>query len=276
LRYCLPLASASVMLILNKSIGALAVTKFMGAVALAQYTIGTQIQPVVTVLRNSLSDAFLPEMASQDRDRADPLALWRRMTVVSMILLVPAAILLAEFAYPIVTFLFSDEYASAVPIFQLYVLALLREVFDFGVPLRAINRTTPIAHSNFLGLVANLALLVVLMPVLGLIGAVVAYLVARLLDGLYLMFKTLRLYGITFAQLADWHDLGKVALANIAGSLVLVGSVWTNQFGLAGVALGSMFFLLVVLLLLWAIRLPEVARLMHGLRHAPAALRVQR
>src|SRR5690606_9428443 len=77
LRYCMPLAGASVLVMLNKSLGNLAVAKFMGAVALAQYTIGTQMQPVVSVLRNSISDSVLPEMAARQRDAGDPLALWR-------------------------------------------------------------------------------------------------------------------------------------------------------------------------------------------------------
>lgn len=274
MRYCLPLASASVFLILNKSIGNLAVAKFMGPIALAQYTIGTQIQPVVTVLRNSLSDALLPEMADK-KERPDPLLLWRRMTVVSMILLVPAAVLLAKFAHPIVTTLFSMQYEGAVAIFQLYVIALLREVFDFGVPLRAINRTGPIARSNFLALGVNIGLLFALLPTLGLIGAVVAFLAARFADGLYLTVQTLKVYDIRLRELAAWSDLLKVAIANAAGGFVLIGSMWTDHLGLFGVVLGALTYMIVVLIMLWQLRVPEIGRLIQSVRHAPAALKLQ-
>jgi O-antigen/teichoic acid export membrane protein len=276
LRYCLPLAGASVLVMFNKSLGNLAVAKFMGAAALAQYTIGTQIQPVVTVLRNSISDSLLPEMAGTRRDVEDPLALWRRTTVVSMLLLVPVGIVLVEFARPLVTTLFTADYTAAVPIFQLYVLVLLREVFDFGVPLRAANRTAPVAHSNLLAVVLTVVLLAALMPTFGLLGAVSAFLISRYADGLYLAYHTCHQYRISIGGLADWRDLAKVACACAVGSLVFVGSFWTDHFGLAGVVIGAVVFLGAVGALLIAMQLPELSRLIQGLKGAPSALRSMR
>jgi O-antigen/teichoic acid export membrane protein len=276
LQYCLPLAGASVLVMFNKSLGNLAVAKFMGAAALAQYTIGTQIQPVVTVLRNSISDSLLPEMAGKGRNSDDPLALWRRTTVVSMLLLVPVGIVLVEFARPLVTTLFTADYEAAVPIFQLYVLVLLREVFDFGVPLRAANRTAPVAHSNLLAVVLTVVLLAVLMPLFGLIGAVIAFLISRFSDGLYLAYRTCREYRIPVRELADWRDLAKVACACGVGSLVFVGSFWTDHFGLVGVVIGAVVFLGAVGLLLIVMQLPELTRLIQGLKGAPSALRPTR
>lgn len=269
LRYCLPVSGASVLVMLNKQLGNLAVAKMMGAASLAYYSIGTQIQPVVTVLRNSLSDVLLPEMASQRRSGVEALELWRRTTVVSMILLLAAGILLIEFAHPLVTTLFSQQYAPAVPVFQLYALVLLREVLDFGVPLRAINRTTPIVHSNLLAFGVNVALLFTLMPLYGLLGAVAAFLIARFVDGAYLAWQVTKLYDISLAQLASWGDLAKVALANAIASLVLVGSVWTGHFGLAGVVIGSVVYLGVLVIALALLRVPEITRLMRGMKQMP-------
>lgn len=276
LRYCMPLAGASVLVMLNKSLGSLAVAKFMGAAALAHFTIGTQIQPVITVLRNSISDSLLPEMAGQRRDVGDPLALWRRTTVVSMLLLVPVGIVLAEFAAPLVTTLFTAEYVAAVPVFQLYVVVLLREVFDFGVPLRAINRTAPIAHSNLIAVGLTIVLLAVLLPRFGLIGAVTAFLASRFADGTYLAYRMCREYRMPVGGLADWRDLAKVALACAAGSTVFIGSFWTEHFGLGGIAIGSIVFFAIVAALLVLMQLPEMLRILHGLKGAPSALRPSR
>ena len=67
-------------------LGALFVAKMLGPVALAHYSIGVYVQPVITVLRNSISDVLLPEMVGSGRDsQADPLELWRRSTVVTAI-----------------------------------------------------------------------------------------------------------------------------------------------------------------------------------------------
>ena len=77
---------ALILVTLNKSLGNLFVTKTLGVVALAHYAIGTHIQPVIGVLRNSVSDAVLPELAALKSAKGEgALALWRRSTVVSMI-----------------------------------------------------------------------------------------------------------------------------------------------------------------------------------------------
>jgi len=276
LRYCMPLAGASVLVMLNKSLGNLAVAKLMGAVALAQYTIGTQIQPIVTVLRNSISDSLLPEMAAGRRDSSDPLALWRRTTVVSMVLLVPVGIALMEFAEPLVTTLFTNEYLAAVPVFQLYALVLVREVFDFGVPLRAANNTAPIAHGNLLAVALTLVLLALLLPAFGLVGAVIALLVSRFAEGIYLARQTCRQYRISLRTLADWHDLAKVAFACAAGSIVFVGSFWIDYFGRLGIVVGSAAFLAIVSAILVVVQLPEALRVLHGLKSVPSVVRPTR
>ena len=262
IKYCLPVGIALALVTLNKSLGNLFVAKAMGTVALAHYAIGTQVQPIITVLRNSLSDAILPEMAAVSQPQ-DALRLWHRSTVMSMMLLLPAAVILFEFAHPLVVTLFSPEYAPAIPIFQLYLLVLLREVFDFGVALRALNRNTSIVHSNLIAIVLNIGLLAATVPFFGLIGAAMAFVVSRFLEGFYLGWRTAQAYGIGIGGIACWSDLGKIAVAGAIASTVFYGSFWLDYFGLFGIPLGGIAYLsaFVVLLFLW--RIPEVVQLLH-------------
>ena len=88
LRYCVPFGFALILATLNKSLGGLFVTKMLGPIALAHYAIGIYAQPVITVLRNAISDVLLGEMAGRRQDdRAGVLALWRRSSVVTFIML---------------------------------------------------------------------------------------------------------------------------------------------------------------------------------------------
>lgn len=261
IRYCLPIGVALMLVTLNKQLGNLFVAKAMGAVALAHYAIGTQVQPVITVLRNSLSDAILPEMAAVSQPQ-EILRLWHRSTVMSMMLLLPAAVILFEFAHPLIVTLFSPEYAPAVPIFQLYLLVLLREVFDFGVALRALNRNTSILHSNLLAIILNVGLLAAAVPFLGLFGAALAFVVSRFLEGLYLGRCTLRHYGVGIRALACWSDLGKIAVAGLLASVVFYGAFWTEYFGIFGIPLGGIAYLTLFVAVLFVWRVPEVVQLL--------------
>lgn len=267
LAYSMPFGTATILITVNRQLANLFVVKFMGPVALAHYAIGTYIQPITNVLRNSLSDVLLGEMSKSEREaHPDRLRLFRRTTVLTTILLIPCAVLLARFAEVIVITLFSEQYRSAVIVFQLYTLALLRDAIDLGVPLRAVNLTAPIMRSNLVAIIVNGALLAVMLPVFGLVGAVVAFLISRLIEGLYLATQILRAYDARWRQLASWADLAKILLAALAAALVLYGSFWTEVLGVFGVIVASILYSATFLFLLWQLRVPEAATLIQRLR----------
>jgi O-antigen/teichoic acid export membrane protein len=266
-RYCLPIGLALILVTLNKSLGNLFVTKTLGVVALAHYAIGTHIQPVIGVLRNSVSDAVLPELAALKSTKGEgALELWRRSTIVSMILLTAAGVVLFEFAHTFVVTLFSPSYEPAVLIFQIYLLVLVREVFDFGVALRAANRTAPIVTSSVFAILLNLLLLVTVLPIWGLPAAALAFVISRWTEGLVLSRSTLNAYNIGIGELARWGDLGKVALAALLASIVFYGSFWLDYFGLVGVVLGSAVFMVLFIVFLVALRVPEATAMVGRFR----------
>ena len=158
LRFCGPIGAAHVLVGLNKSMGSLYVAKLLGPVGLAHYAIGTYMRPIITVLRNSLSDALLPEMSSQlrspqharfpaalaahDRRGRDPADSGCRA----------ARALRGHDRRDVVR---ARSIWLAVPVFQIYLLVLFREIVDFAVPLRAINRTAPLMYGNMVSLVVE-------------------------------------------------------------------------------------------------------------------------
>jgi len=273
LAYCLPFGGSMLVGSLNRSIGSLFVTKMLGPVALAHYAIGTYVQPVINVLRNSLSDVLLPEMVARDRDtQQDRLLLFRRTTVVIAMFLIGAGVGLACFADVLVTTLFSDEYRPAVVILQVYLLVFLRESLDFGVPLRAINRTGAILRSNVVAVLINAVLLPILMPLWGLIGAVIAFVISRMIEGVYLGAQAMVAYQVPLRQIAPWGDLAKIALAAALAALVLYGGFWTEHLGLAGVIVGGGLYVLAYAALLLGLKVPEAGRLLQRMRSAPTML----
>lgn len=270
LRYCAPFGSALIVSQLNASMGGLFVTKLLGPAALAQFAIGAYAQPIVTVLRNSLSDVLLGEMAARRlKGDDDLLTLWRRSTVVTAILLVPLGVVLARFADTIVTTLFSPAYQPAVIVFQVYVLALLRETFDFGIPLRALNRTAPILRTNLLAIVVNAALMAFMVPAWGLAGAAVALIISRIVEGTYLARELTRAFNLRLPDLARWSDLGKIVAAAAAAGAVLFLPLWSGLLGVLG---GAAAFGLSYVLLLRLARIPEIIIGFNRAQHYSRAL----
>jgi len=274
LRYCAPFGASLILVNSNKALASLFVAKLMGPVALAHYAIGTYVQPIIVALRNSLSDVLLSEMSARERSgAADPLRLWRRSGVVMLAILLACAVVLAKYAHIIITTVFSDEYRSAVPVFQIYLLVLVRESLDFSVPMRAISRTAPILHGNMLGITVNALLLSTLLPIFGLLGAVSAYVVSRFAEGMYLGWQLRRAYGVGWNRIGNWGDLAKVLVAALLASAVLYGSFWTDALGLPGVLAGGAAYALVFACLLLLLRIPEFIALLDRLKRIQRRVR---
>lgn len=272
LRYCLPSGTASLLAMLNRSLSSLVVAKGLGAVALAQYTIGRYGEPVVETLRNSVSAVVLPEMVRRERDsRADSLVLWKRATVINAIVLFPVAVVVERFARPLVATVFGRSYAPAALILQIYMLAMLRECFDFAPALRAMNRTRPLVLSNIASLTTCAVMLAVLIPLDGVAGAMIAVLIGMAVDGVWLGRSVMRVYGVRLGELVPWSSMGRVVAAAAIAAIVLLAADWMETFGPAGMVLGGAAYVTVFALLLLALRVPEAHVLLAWARRlAPA------
>jgi O-antigen/teichoic acid export membrane protein len=257
LRYCLPSGTASTLAMLNRNLSSLVVAKALGAVALAQYTIGRYGEPVVETLRNSVSSVVLPEMVRRERDsRVASLALWKRATVINAIVLFPVAVLVERFAGPLVATVFGHSYAPAALVLRIYMLAMVREAFDFAPALRAINQTRPLVESNVASLVTCGIMLAILIPLWGVAGAMTAVLIGMAVDGVWLARAAKRRYEVSLRELIPWGSTGKVVLAALIAAAVLAAD-WTQAFGPGGMLLGGVAYLAAFALVLLALRVPE-------------------
>jgi O-antigen/teichoic acid export membrane protein len=257
LEYCVPLGISILVLTLNSQLGALVVDQSLGPVALAQYTIGGYVYLIVNTLRNSISDVLLPEMVSASRTlEGRAMDLWRRSTIIFAIMLLPIGVVLFRYADVVIATLFSKRYVEAVPVFQLYLLVLVRECFDLDLALKAVNKTAQATRAHIAMFLLNLALLLLLAPRFGVVGAAAAMVIARFVNGIYLSFKLAHLHDFPIRALLPWQELGKVALAAVVAASVLYPSAWTDEFGTFGAAMAAVVYGMVFILLLFALQVP--------------------
>jgi O-antigen/teichoic acid export membrane protein len=264
--FCLPNGGSLLLGIMNRYSANIVVAKAMGPAALAHYTIGTYVEPIVSTLRNSLSDAMLPAMVGRaGNEKADAVLLWRRGSVVASILLLPIGALLARYADALIVTVFSIGYRSSVPVLQIFLLVLVRECFDFAVALKAINQTRYFLFGDVAAIILNLALLTVLMPRFGLTGAIEAYVASSYAEGIYLCWWVTRLYGVPVGKFVPWESFLKVASA--AGIALLVTYIPTgaHRFVLFDIALGSTLYFAVYALLLHLFKVDEAIQLLSRL-----------
>jgi len=187
------------------------------------------------------------------------LALWQKATVVNTIMLFPIVVLVARYAAPLVTLVFGSSYASAALVMQLYMLVVIRECFDFAPALRAVNKTRPLVESNVAGLLACATAMLILIPLAGLAGAMLAFVIASYVDVTWLGWRTLRAYRVSSSELLPWRSIAKVALAAAVAAVLIASSVWTEIFGRLGILLAGIVYVAAFAFLLLMMRIPEAA-----------------
>jgi O-antigen/teichoic acid export membrane protein len=166
-------------------------------------------------------------------------------------------VLVGRYAEPLVTLVFGANYAGAAVLMQLYMLVVIRECFDFAPALRAVNRTRPLVESNVAGLVACSVAMLLLIPAAGLVGAMLAFVIACYVDFTWLGWRTRQAYGTSGAQLIPWRSIARTALAAAVAALLIANSVWTEVFGRVGIVLAGLAYLAAYAGLLQVLRIPE-------------------
>jgi O-antigen/teichoic acid export membrane protein len=268
LKFCVPFGLASVMALLSRNLGNVVITKYLGVVALAQFSIGTYAEPIIMVLRDSISSVVLPELVRRLRTQTqdDALEFWYRSVVINCMLLFPVAGIMAWYAEPLILKAFGANYLAAVPVLQWYALVVVRSGFDFSPLLRAINKTRPFMTVAVVAAVVNGVTLWILLPRIGIVGAAIGVAVANLADVLYQGFCVKHLYGCSLRRLLPWAAVGKITLCAILGAVVAFGVTWELRGTFAGAIYGSLLYGAVFTALLLAARAEEALLLLDRLK----------
>jgi O-antigen/teichoic acid export membrane protein len=180
---------------------------------------------------------IFPDMVKRSRrDPAHGLLLWKRAQVLIFAAICPAWLLLTYWAEPLVRLLFTDAYVAAVPYFQVFLLLMVRQCFQFSTPLRSVEDNASFAHANLTALLINVGLIVALMPKFGLWGPTLGLVVGQSWTSIYLGARILKRYQLPLSELCQW---GKLGLA-LASSVVALAALHVSQIYLPHTPLGML------------------------------------
>jgi O-antigen/teichoic acid export membrane protein len=206
---------------LNKAneFGRVVVGSLLGPVPLAIYTTAAYQVPLVNIVQTSLSDVIFPDMVKRaQRDPVEGLRLWKRAQMMVAAVIVPAWLLLAYFAETLIRLAFTAEYVSAAPYFQVFLLLMVRQCFQFSTLLRSVEDNASFATSNAIALAINASLIVLLMPRYGLWGPTLGLVLGQMWTGYYLARRVMLRYRVPLAEIYQWR---KFALSLLASMLAL-------------------------------------------------------
>ncbi len=175
LRYSVPLTITRSGHTLDKNVDTILVGFFLNPAAVGFYVLGKQIADFVTVPATSLGFAVSPAYGEQKASDALGRAgeLYEHAFVHTVMLYLPAGAGLILIAEPMIRYVFGGDYLGAAPVVQVFgVYILLRavdKITNDGLDFVGRARDRAIAKTS--ASVGNVALNVLLIPVIGVVGA---------------------------------------------------------------------------------------------------------
>jgi O-antigen/teichoic acid export membrane protein len=220
LRYALPFALSVLVEMIHTNLHQYVVSFRFDAATFAVYSVGILQIPLVDFLATPASSVMMVAMSDNLRDGRTALVteIWHDTTRKLALVFFPLVALLVVAAPDIIRLLFTEKYAASIPLFAIWSTTVLLAAFQTDGVLRVYAATRTLLTLNVFRLAAVGTLIVILIPPLGLQGAVLATVVAAFVArgaGLVLVGRLIKTGA---AGLLPWRSLAGIFAAAIAAS----------------------------------------------------------
>lgn len=171
--YAAPMGFAGLIGNTSKRLGQFVVSALFGPIEFAIYSAGRFQVPFVNTFFQSVGEAVLPRMVEHLRanDREELLKLWHKLLQRMCFVGIGSFFLFQLLAYDLITLVFTEQYASSVPVFRVVIVLLLANMLSYGLILRSLGHTRDILAANIFAFAAAVILTYPLARYFGVVGA---------------------------------------------------------------------------------------------------------
>lgn len=212
------------------NIDIIVITAFLGPAATGVYGIGFRFSLLLSIASGAITTSSLPEIsyhsAEGNVDRVEDIL--TDSIIFGTVLVIPATVGMAFISEPLIITVYTSEFRDAA------LIATIAVAIQIPDGLRSILTTTANAvdrpefafHTGFMIIVVNGLLDLLLVPTVGIVGAVIASFAAITLATIYLGYQLFRELGFSLTVLPV-----RPILCEIIAACIMGGMVWgLNQY----------------------------------------------
>jgi len=266
LKYAVPLGLAGFIGTISRSLDKIIVSSMCSPEQFAVYVNGAFEIPLIGVLTGSVMAVLVPDFVRMYKadQQQQLMELWHRSMVKCAFFIMPVMIFLFLMAPEVIRILFSVKYeASAVP-FRVYLLLLPIRITTFGAIFMAARRNKLIVYCALTGLILNLFLSIMLVRLLGSIGAAIStVLVIYLWAVPYNLIFISKILKKNIRNLLPLSVLMKILLISLGSGVVFFVAPFVRPFGdVLTLAVVGLCYAVVVLLFFVYFDLADMNRIL--------------
>ena len=220
--YALPFAAAIFVDILQASLPQYAVSHWFNPATFAIFSVGCLQIPLVDFAASPTSDVMMVKMQERLSEGNKPavLAIWHDTTWKLAVLFFPLVVFCVVAARQIIVLLYTVRYEASVPIFMAWSSMILLSILQVDGVMRVFAQTRFLLALNLMRLGIIAALLKWSLSGFGLLGPVLAIVLATLAFKAGALIRMKRLLGIGAAQLLPWGSLAALLGAALGAGTV--------------------------------------------------------
>jgi len=176
--YVVPLSVTRFAGIFNQKLDKFIVGLFFAAESFAEFSIGSQELPLVSILPYTIASTMLPKLVelyeqgeTKEKGARNAVDLWHAGMRKASIVMVPVGLFLLLSAEHLMVVMYGEKYRVAALPFRIYSALLLVRITGYGTMLLAFGRSGEVMRIQIFGMVLNLGLSFLLLPKIGMIAA---------------------------------------------------------------------------------------------------------
>jgi len=258
LSFALPLGMMGIATLLLTQTDKFIINRYLGRQEFAIYSQGAFQLPFVMIIAGSVANIAFPILAKYQKDGkfAEFLGLWKRAWLKTAVLFFPLFIFFMATADQFIVIMFTEKFATAAPVFRLYLILFLKATTDYAGVLTAFKKQTYLFKILVAAIVVNLVLSLVLFHYFGRLGVPVSTLITFFAVAGIAVRKGGHLLERSFGQVVPWKGLlSRMACAVAPGFALYFFYARTADAEIVGFAVAAAVYFTAYFGLCWLFRL---------------------
>ncbi len=174
------------------------------------YSIAFLSIPILGQFFQSIHNVVVPEIALKMSKNSikEVILIWQKTVEKTSSVTIPAVFLFWLMANEIVTILYTQEYLEAAKYYRIFILMFFVSMFSHNLILRGANKTKYILVSDIIGTLLTLIVGFLIIPRLGLYGAIITALIGTILPMIISLQIERKIMKLKFKNWVDWRKIG--------------------------------------------------------------------